>query len=332
MSGSIRDLVARWGFLAVTIVLLVFFMATEPAFRQTDTLLSLLKFVSVTAIVGLGVTVAMSTGGLDLSVGSVAGLGVSVAALTMVVYNQVGGIAILAVLAAGALVGLFNSALIVLAHIPDLLATLTTMFMVIGLKLVLVNGESISSGMVLDDGSTAQGKFTPEFLWLDRGNIGPIPVPVVLMVVITILVWFLLDRTRWGRVLYAIGANAEAVRLSGVRVSAYRTLAYVISGVLASVGGLILAARIGQGDVSAGNSLLLDAVAVALVGSSVLGLNRPNAWGTALGAVLLGILSTGLTIRGMPYYAQDVVKGIVLLAALLVSFTLSRRTRTITHA
>ena len=331
MAVTLRTLIVRWGFIAVTVALFVYFRASEPVFRNPDTLLSMLKFASVTAIVGLGVTVAMTTGGIDLSVGSVAGLGVSVAALTMVQFNQVGGVAVLAVLAAGVLVGLANSALIVLAKIPDLLATLTTMFAVMGVKLVLVNGQSISSGMVLPDGSTAPGVFTQDFLWLDRGNIGPIPVPVIIMLVITVLVWFLLDRTRWGRVLYAIGGNAEAVRLAGVSVARYRTLAYVISGVLASVGGLILAARIGQGDVSAGNSLLLDAVAVALVGSCVLGQNRPNAWGTVLGAVLIGILTTGLTIKGLPYYTQDVVKGLVLLAALLVSYTLARRSRTVTR-
>lgn len=329
--STLRDLVVRWGFVAVTAALLLFFLATEPVFRSPDTLLSLLKFASVTAIVGLGVTVTMTTGGIDLSVGSVAGLGVSVAALTMVVWNQVGGVAVLAVLVAGALVGLLNSALIVLARIPNMLATLATMFVVIGLKLVLVDGQSISSGMPLPDGGTAPGVFTPGFLWLDQGFIGPIPVPVVLFLALTVAVWLLLDRTRWGRVLYAIGANAEAVRLAGVRVARYRTLAYVVSGVLAAVGGLILAARIGQGDVSAGNSLLLDAVAVALVGSSVLGQNRPNAWGTALGAVLIGVLTTGLTIRGLPYYAQDVVKGLVLLAALLISFSLSRRSRVVAH-
>jgi simple sugar transport system permease protein len=95
--------------------------------------------------------------------------------------------------------------------------------------------------------------------------------------------------------------------------------------VFASIGGLILASRIGQGDISAGNSLLLDAVAVALVGTSVLGLAKPNAWGTALGAILIGIVITGLTIKGFPYYAQDIAKGVVLVLALIFSFTLSRK-------
>jgi simple sugar transport system permease protein len=319
------DAVVRYGLVAVTVGLVVVFAATEPAFRTQDTLFSVLKFASATTIVGLGVTLSLVVGGMDLSVGSTAGLGVSVAAWTMVVHNQVGGVAIAVVLLAGAAVGLVNAVLIVLARIPDLLATLTMMFVVVGLKLVLVNGQSISSGMTLEDGTTAPGRFTEGFLRIDRGYVGPVPVPVVLALVLAVVVGLLLTRTRWGRLLYAVGANAEAVRLAGIRVGLYRGGAYVASGVLAATGGLVLAARIGQGDVSAGNSLLLDSVAVALVGTAAFGANRPNAAGTVLGAVLLGVLITGLTIRGMPYYGQDVVRGAVLLVALLLTFTLPRR-------
>jgi simple sugar transport system permease protein len=279
----------------------------------------------VVAIAGLGITFTMVVGGLDLSVGSVAGLSVTLSAMTMVFYNQQGGVAIVVVLLAGALVGLFNAFLIVILKIPDLLATLGTMFIVMGLKLVPVNGQSVSSGMTLRDGSVAPGHFTDLFLQIDRAMLGPVPFPVIVVLILTIVTWFFLTRTKWGRMMYAIGANPEAARLSGVRVGLYHGLAYVICGVFASIGGLILSSRIGQGDISAGSSLLLDAVAVALVGTSVLGLGRPNAWGTALGAVLVGIVSYGLTIKGLPYYTQDVAKGIVLVVALIFSFTLSRR-------
>jgi simple sugar transport system permease protein len=134
-----------------------------------------------------------------------------------------------------------------------------------------------------------------------------IPISVLIFGALTVIAWVFLARTRWGRVLYAIGANPEASRLAGIRVGAYRALAYVLSGMLASIGGLILASRIGQGDVSAGTSQLLEAVAVAL------------------GAVLIGIITTGLTIKGLPYYTQDVVEGAVLILALVFSFTLSKR-------
>ena len=321
----VQNAVIKYGFIFVTVALFLYFALSEGSFRESATLLDTLRYVSVAAILGLGVTLTMAVGGMDMSVGAVAGLGVSVAAQTMVVFNQVGTVAIIAVLAAGALAGLLNALLIVVLKIPDMLATLGTMFVIQGTKLILVDGQSITPGMTLDDGTTAPGKFTDDFLKIDRGTVLGIPVSVLIFGGLTVVAWVFLARTRWGRVLYAIGANPEASRLAGIRVGAYRALAYVLSGVLASVGGLILASRIGQGDVSAGTSQLLEAVAVALVGTSVLGRGRPNVWGTALGAVLIGIITTGLTIKGLPYYTQDVVEGAVLILALVFSFTLSKR-------
>ncbi len=321
----IQNAVIKYGFIFVTVTLFMYFALSEPSFRDSATLLDTLRYVSVAAILGLGVTLTMAVGGMDMSVGAVAGLGVTVAAKTMVSYNQVGVVAIIAVIVAGALAGLLNALLIVVLKIPDMLATLGTMFVIQGTKLILVDGQSITPGMTQSDGTTAPGKFTAGFLRIDRGTILGIPVSVVIFGALTVVAWVFLARTRWGRVLYAIGANPEASRLAGIRVGVYRALAYVLSGVLASIGGLILAARIGQGDVSAGTSQLLEAVAVALVGTSVLGRGRPNVWGTALGAVLIGIITTGLTIKGLPYYTQDVVEGAVLILALVFSFTLSKR-------
>ncbi len=325
MRYRVQDAVVKYGFIAVTIVLFSIFFLTEETFRQPNTLFSMLKFTSVVAIVGLGVTFTMVVGGLDLSVGAVAGLGVTLAAMTMVIYNMTGPTAIVVVLIAGGVVGAFNALLIVVLRIPDLLATLGTMFIIMGLKLLPVEGQSVSSGMILRDGSVAPGKFTPDFLLIDRASIGPVPLPVVIWFALAFVAWFVLTRTKYGRMMYAIGANPEAARLAGVRVKGYRSLAYIISGVFASIGGLILASRIGQGDISAGNSLLLDAVAVSLVGTSVLGIGKPNAWGTSLGALLIGIVITGLTIAGFAYYLQDMAKGIVLVVALIFSFTLSRK-------
>ncbi|MBM3682055.1 MAG: ABC transporter permease [Actinobacteria bacterium] len=322
---DLRDFIVKYGFILVTVFLFVWFALSEPSFRMQNTLFSMLKFTSVVAITGLGVTLTMVVGGLDLSVGATAGLSVTLSAMTMVIYAQTGGVALIVVLLGGALVGLFNAFLIVVLKIPDLLATLGTMFTIMGLKLVPVDGQSVSSGLILRDGSVAPGRFTEGFLLIDRAYIGPVPLPVAIFFFLAFVVWIFLTRTRWGRVMYAIGSNPEAARLAGVKVQRYRALAYVLSGVFASIGGLILSSRIGQGDISAGNSLLLDAVAVSLVGTSVLGMARPNAWGTILGAVLIGIVITGLTIKGFPYYAQDVVKGLVLLTALIFSFTLSRR-------
>ena len=325
MRARIQDAVVKYGFIAITVILFLYFSLTEPAFATSSSLFLLLKFASVTAILGLGVTFTMVVGGLDLSIGATAGLTVQLAAMTMVFYNLTGTTAVLVALVGGVVVGLMNAFLIVVAKIPDLLATLGMMFVMMGAKLIPVSGQSVSSGLVLRDGSVAPGRFTAEFLKIDRGFLGPVPLPVVIMLVLVVLSWFFLSRTTWGRLMYAIGANPEAARLSGVRVGVYRGLAYVISGLFASIAGLILVSRIGQGDVNAGASSLLEAVAVALVGTSVLGLAKPNAWGTFLGALLIGIVLTGLTMKGFQYYHQDTAKGLVLIVALLFSFTISRR-------
>lgn len=325
IGDRVRDTVVTYGFIAITVGLFLFFALAQPAFAQPASLFTMLKFASVTAILGLAVMFSMVVGGLDLSIGSVAGLGVQLAAMTMVFYNLTGYVAVGVALTAGLLVGIVNAFLIVVCKIPDLLATLGMMFVVQGAKLIPVFGQSISSGMVMPTGSTAPGRFDPGFVLIDRGSLGPVPVPVLIMIVLAGLSWFVLTKTSWGRILYAIGSNPEAARLAGIRVGLHHGLAYVISSLLASVAGVILVARLGQGDINAGSSALLDAVAVALVGTSVLGIGKPNAWGTLLGAVLMAILLTGLTMYGFQYYEQDTAKGIVLIVALLFSFTLSRR-------
>ncbi|CAB4661678.1 unannotated protein [freshwater metagenome] len=322
---SARDFLVKYGFILVTLISFVSFFSTQDTFRLSTTFFSMLKYTSVVAITGLGITFSMAVGGLDLSVGAVAGMAVTLSAMTMVIYDKSAVVAVVLVLLAGVVIGCLNAFLIVVLKIPDLLATLASMFAIMGLKLVPVKGQSVSSGMMMQDGTTAPGKFTDTFLKIDSGQLGPIPYAVIVWMLLTVACWFFLTRTTWGRAMYAVGSNPEASLLAGINVKLYRALAYILSSVLASISGMILASRIGQGDISAGNSLLLDSVAVALVGTSVLAMGKPNAWGTALGAFLIGVVITGLTIAGFPYYGQDVVKGAVLLLALIFSFTLSRK-------
>ncbi|MBN9000482.1 MAG: ABC transporter permease, partial [Rhizobiales bacterium] len=232
------------------------------------------------------------------------------------------------VLLLGALIGAANGLLIVRVGIPDLLATLSTMFLLAGLQLIPTGGRSITAGMMLPDGSTAKGAYDPAFLILGRSRLFDIvPLPVVVMALVALLAWFLMERTRFGRVFYAIGGNETAAHLAGAPTRAYRLWAYVISGSLAALGGLIIASRVGRGDVSAGNSLLLDAVAASLIGFAVLDKRRPHVLGTVLGAIFVGVLLNGLTMLNAPYYTQDFVKGAVLVGALALTFGLGKRKR-----
>jgi simple sugar transport system permease protein len=206
------------------------------------------------------------------------------------------------------------------------------MFLLVGLQRIPTEGNSISTGMALADGRSATGTFSPAFLMLGRHRLDfiipdLIPLSVVFLLAIAVIVWVFLEFTRHGRLMYAIGSNSQAAALAGVNVNGYKILAYMISGTLASVGGILLAARLGRGDVASGNNLLLDSVAAALIGYAVLGASRPNAFGTAIGALFVGILLQGLTMLNAPYYTQDFIKGAVLVVALVFTFALSGRQR-----
>jgi simple sugar transport system permease protein len=327
---DVRTLVYRYGLLVVLLGLIGFFVLTQPAFGTARNGLIIFQSVAIVAIVALGVTVSLAADGFDLSVGANVGF-VSMLTTSVMVIHGVPAIgAVASGLLAGAGIGLFNGLLIVRGRVPDLLATLGTMFLFLGLTLIMTSGQSIAPGMPIDaQGTPAPGKVWPEFLWLGRGDVFGVPVPVVIMIAIALAVTVFLERTRWGRTIYAIGGNREAARLAGIRVERMRVLAYVISGLLASTGGILLAARLGRGDVGAGQPFLLEAVAAALIGFAVLGANRPNAFGTFVGAVFVGVLINGLTMMNFPYYTQDFVKGALLVAALVMSFsTLFRRGRT----
>jgi simple sugar transport system permease protein len=301
------------------------FAVAQPAFIQIDNLMSILQAVAVVAILGAGVTLTLAVGGFDLSIGAVAASSVMAASYAMIVWQLGAFWTVLLVLLLGACVGLLNALLIVRLKVPDLLATLSMMFLLSGLQLIPTGGRSIASGLILPDGSTAPGRYDPDFLRIGRSLLfDVVPLPVVILAVVALVLHVLTERTRFGRLLFATGGNELATRLAGGATERLRTWAYVISGTLASLGGLVVAARVGRGDVSSGASLLMDSVAAALIGFAVLGLRRPNVLGAVVGAVFVGVLLNGLTMLNAPYYTQDFVKGAVLVGALALTYGIAR--------
>ncbi len=327
---SARELAIRYGFLVLLVGLIVFFSLATRGFTSPQAAVFILQSVSITGILALGVTATMVVGGFDLSIGSIATSAMMAAAYVMVVMEQNALVAVVVCLAIGALVGLINGLIICYMRVPDLLATLGMMFLLIGLQRIPTEGRSIAAGMTMPDGSTAAGTFSANFLALGRHRFDffipdLVPASVVVLIVLAVLIWFFLEYTRFGRMMYAVGSNARAAEFAGAPVRAYKIWAYVISGVFASIGGILLAARLGRGDIASGNNLLLDAVAAALIGFAVLGAAKPNAFGTAVGALFVGVLLQGLTMMNVPYYTQDFVKGAVLVIALVFTFSLLGR-------
>jgi simple sugar transport system permease protein len=325
-SWELTRRIRQAGLLLLLAAMVAGFTHADPAFLHVANLMSVLQSVSVVAILAAGVTVTLAVGGFDLSIGAVAASSVMAASYAMVVWQLDALTTVPMVLAFGAAVGLVNAGLIIWLRIPDLLATLAMNFLLTGLQLIPTAGRSITTGLILPSGESADGVFDPGFLAIGRARLwGVLPVPVLLMLGIAVALHVLTQHTRFGRLFYAIGGNEVAARLAGAPTRKLRLAAYVLSGTLASLGGLVIAARVGRGDISSGASLLLDSVAAALIGFAVLDRRYPNIFGTVVGAIFVGALLNGLTMLNAPYYTQDFVKGAVLVSALSLTFGLGRR-------
>ena len=307
----------KWGMLLTVVLLIAGFGIASDNFLEPSNIINILRSIAIVTVIAIGVSISLAVGGFDLSVGSTASLA-NALVISMFVWHGFGTTeAILITLALCTLVGLFNAFLIVILKIPDMLATLASLFVIQGAAMTYSYGGSITENMVLPSGDMAEGTVPAVFSLL-----GQVPVRVIVMAVVAVQLFMSL--TKHGRRMYAIGGNPLAARLAGIRTARYRVIAYVISSVLAGAGGILLASRIGSSQVNAGGGYLMDAVAAAYIGFSLAGSGKPNALGTLLGAVILGVLSNGLVMLSVPYYAMDIIKGLVLAVALALTYIQKR--------
>ncbi|MCV9879992.1 ABC transporter permease [Brenneria sp. KBI 447] len=309
----------KWGMLITVVALIALFGLASDNFLDPYNIINILRSIAIVTVIAIGVSISLSVGGFDLSVGSTASLA-NALVISLFVWHGFGTTgAIVLTLLICTLVGLFNAFLIVVLKIPDMLATLASLFVIQGVAMTYSYGGSITQNMVLPSGEMAEG-IIPEFF----ATLGQVPVIVVIMLVVTLVVQLYLSLTKHGRRMYAIGGNPEAARLAGIRTARYRVQAYIFSALLAALGGILLASRIGSSQVNAGGGYLMDAVAAAYIGFSLAGSGKPNALGTLLGAVILGVLQNGLVMLSVPYYAMDIIKGLVLALALAMTYIQNR--------
>lgn len=320
MKEKLSNLSYKYGAIAILIIIIIYFSSMSSAFFSYGNFTDILRSISIVTILALGVTFTLVVNGFDLSVGSTMSLSTVVTASLMVWYEMPLWLVIILPILVGVIVGLVNTFLIVVVGIPDLLATLSMMYIVAGIHRTYTEGYSIYDHMTYISGGTAPGAFSEAFLWIGQGKLFTIPVPVWIMFVLVIAAHIVLKYTRFGRIFYMTGSNEEAATLSGINVKKVKMSAYIISGIMASVAGILFAARVGSGQIDSGAALLMEAVAAVFVGFSVFAAGKPNAIGTFLGAVIIGILLNGLTILNLPYYAFDIVKGLVLVIALAVTY------------
>lgn len=287
------------------LVIFTVFALVNSNFRTMYNFMSILRQTSINAILAVGMTYVIISGGIDLSVSAIVSLSGTVAAIAMSGwgFNTAGGIIV--GLAIGGLVGFVNGFVIAKFSVPPIIATLGTQTAASGLALVITGGYSVT-GM-------------PEgFAFLGRKNILSVPVPAILMAVMLVIGYIILNKTRFGAYVYGVGGNEEATRLSGVSVDKTKIGIYVFSGLMAAVAGLILASRLNSGQPMAGSGLELNAIAAVVIGGASVAGGSGNMIGGLFGSLIMCILTNGFDIIGIDRYYQMIFTGFILVAAVAV--------------
>lgn len=292
------------------IVVCIAMMIASPSFLSAANLENVLRQVSINAIVAVGMTCVILTGGIDLSVGSVMALSGTLAAGLMVA-----GVNAVAALAIGIAVGLgfgfLNGVFVAFAGMPPIIVTLATMGIARGLALIYTGGYPI-------DG-------LPDWVaFFGSGKVFGIQAPVLIMLVVYAIAWLLLDRMPFGRYVYAIGGNEQATRLTGVRVARVKLIVYTLAGLTSALAAIVLTGRLMSGQPNAGVGFELDAIAAVVMGGTSISGGRGAILGTLVGALLLGVLNNGLNMIGVNPYVQNVIKGGIILLAIYISRERSR--------
>lgn len=313
-----KKVVIEYGAIWLLAIVIIFFSFASKSFLSYSNLSDILRSISIVTLLAIGVTFSLIVDGLDLSVGSTASLSTVIAAFCLIVLRQELFITLIVPILIGVIIGLINGLFITKGKLADLLVTLAMMYVVNGIQLTLTKGSSIYEGMSFDNVVTT-GHFIPSFLYLGQGSFFNIPVAVIIMGVCILISHVVLEKTTWGRSLFFVGGNKTAAYLSAIPVTKFRIYAYVISGFFAALGGILLASRVGTGQVSAGAPLLMDSITAAYIGIAMFGKGKPNIIGTFLGACLMGILLNGFTMLNVPYYAQDIVKGVLLIGSIFLA-------------
>ncbi|KIQ05926.1 ribose ABC transporter permease [Agrobacterium tumefaciens] len=323
-----KDIIQKFAALGSLVLLTIVFSATSNAFFTVNNAMTIALQVTSIALLGIGATCVIITGGIDLSVGSVLALAGVVAALAVKELGMPVPIGMLIGILTGSLCGFINGILVTRFKLPPFIATLGTMLIARGVALQITGARAVS-GLGESFGELGNGAL---FRIVTIGDDGfpnvvfpGIPYPVILMIVIAIAVSFMLNRSVLGRHIYAVGSNAEAARLSGVNVSRVTNFTYVLSGTLAGLTGCVLMSRLVTAQPNEGVMYELDAIASAVIGGTSLIGGVGTISGTAIGAFVIGILRNGLNMNGVSAFTQQIIIGLVILGTVWIDQLRNRR-------
>jgi len=296
-----RELVHRFGIVAVLLLISVALAATTDSFATASNLTNVARQVSINGILAVGVTFVLLTGGVDLSLGSVVALSGVVCALNAQPGEHSLWVPIALGVLTGGACGLVNGLLVTRGGIAPFIVTLGMMTIARGLALILSGGKPVAN-------------MSPALTDL-AGDLGHVPIPLLCFALVTAGAWLFLGRYRLGRHLYAVGGNEQAARAAGISVPRIKLFAYCLCGLLTGLAGVVLAARITTGQPNAGQAYELDAIAAVVIGGTSLSGGVGGVVGTLLGVLLIGIINNGLDLLSVSSYYQAVIKGVIIVGA-----------------
>lgn len=300
----------------IAFIVLYAFLALNPvtsrAFLKSQNMFNVLRQISTNLYLACGMTMVIILGGIDLSVGSIVALSGCIAAAGVVRYGLPLQAAIFLGICVGIVFGMFNGTIIAKTTIPPFIVTLATMDIARGFAYVYTGGSPVRI-------------VSKEWQFIGAGYIGKIPTPVVILVIVLIITGILMNSTKFGRHIYAVGGNVQAAVFSGISVTKVKFWVYTYSGLMAGIAGVVLASRMYSGQPTAGNGAELDAIAAVVVGGTSMSGGAGKIGGTIIGALIIGFLNNGLNLMNVNSFWQYVVKGIVILLAVFMDFLRTRK-------
>ncbi|MDO5136528.1 MAG: ABC transporter permease [Eubacteriales bacterium] len=306
-SQSRKNFISKYGSLIALIVLCVVMTILKPRFISPLNIRNVLRLASINGLLAVGMTFVCLTGGIDLSVGAVMGCAGMYSAYFAQNSMNLPWVAAVAVgILMGLIIGIFNGVCVAYLKVPAFVGTLGSMSIAKGLTYILTEAKPIPN---LNDA----------FKFIGSGMIaGFLPIPIVIFTVILIVCFMLLYKTRYGRYVIAVGGNARAARVSGINVKKITASVYILSGVLSALAGIITTARVTSGVTSTGDGYETDAIAMVVIGGTSLAGGKGRLWGTIVGILLMQCLTNGLDMAGVTAYYQMIIKGFVVIAAVML--------------
>ena len=308
-----RVILQEYGIFLAFLLLSFILSVSNEYFLTSGNISNILLQTSINGVLAIGMTFVILTRGIDLSVGSVVALA-GIVSGSLATTSQTAGalgapypvyvalpVGILVGLACGTIVGIIVSRFAV----PAFVATLGMLSAARGMTLIYGGGKPVPG-------------LTPAFRWIGTGNIIGVPMPVVILAIVFIVSWWVLNRTRFGRYIYAVGGNPHAAKTSGINVTRIRFIVYTISGALAGLAGMLLSARTGSALPQAGVAYELDAIAAVVIGGTSLSGGVGRVTGTLIGALIIGVMNNGLDLLGIESYYQQVIKGALIVGAVML--------------